>query len=82
MDKTIGLILNTYMQLPHVACVYKDIYVKEHGQFGFAADKFRLCCVEQASKAEAKRSPLKCFFFSQCSACSAFTANAYILLEA
>lgn len=51
------------MQLPRVACVYKDIYVKEHGQFGFAADKFRLCCVERASEAEAERSPLKCWVF-------------------
>lgn len=70
------------MQLPRVACVYKDIYVKEHGQFGFAADKFRLCCVERASEAEAERSPLKCWGFFRCSACSAFTANAYIPLEA
>lgn len=54
MDKTIGLILIHTTQ--YIACVYKDIYVKEHGQFGFAAEEFSLCRVDWTRKRPPRRS--------------------------
>lgn len=40
MDKTIGLIL--IHATKYIACVYNDVYVKEHGQFGFAAEEIQV----------------------------------------